>query len=255
MKAVLLKKHGKSNVLKISELPEPVPADNEVMVKIETIGLNYAEIVSRKGLYGWAPKLPYIPGMESCGEIVAIGKKVSHRKPGEKVIVGSQFGTYAEYICVPEYQALKALKNFSSEENAAFAVNFITAYISLFYLAKVKKGEKVLIHSAAGGVGSAATKLALALGCEVFGTAGSVEKIKLLKKMGVQHAIDYTNEDFEKKINLITDGRGVDVVLELVGGAVFKKSMRLLLPFGRIITAGFTSLNLKKWNPYSWLRT
>jgi NADPH2:quinone reductase len=255
MKAVVLKKIGSKDVLKISEVPDPEPKENEVKIKIETIGLNYAEVLSRKGLYGWAPKRPYILGMEAYGTISAIGSKVKGRKVGDKVIVGAQCGTYAEYICVPDYHALPGFKNFTPEENAAFAVNFLTAYIALFKLAKVQKGDRVLIQSGAGGVGSAAIKLAKAAGCEVFTTAGSDEKIKLVKKFGAKYAFNYNTQDFEKEINEITKGAGVDAVLELVGGEVFKKSLRLLSPFGRLVTAGFTSLALKKWNPVSWIKT
>ena len=253
MKAFLLSRHGKPSVLKLSECPLPEPGAMEVRVRIERIGINYAEVLSRKGLYRWAPKLPYVPGMEAYGEIDAVGEGAGHRGLGEKVIVGAQVGCYAEWITVPEAQALPAIPSYSPEENAAFAVNYMTAWISLMKMARVRSADTLLINAAAGGVGTAALQLARALGCTVYGTAGSDEKVSRLRDLGIDGAVNYEKEDFEKKIRSLTEGRGVDVVLELVGGGVYRKSLRLLAPFGRIVVSGFASLDLNRWNPISWI--
>ncbi len=239
-------------MLQVSDLAEPLAGPGEVRVRIETIGLNYAEILSRKGLYRWAPKLPYVPGMEAYGVIDAVGEGVDQRRVGEKVLVGAQFGCYAEAVVVPEVQALPAVDFFSSEENAAFLVNYMTAWVALFEMARLRRSDAVLVHAAAGGVGSAAVQLAKRFGCSVFGTAGSDAKIELLEKLGVDRAVNYRRQDFETALREETDGRGVDVVLELVGGEVYRKSLNLLAPFGRIVVAGFASLALNRWNPLSW---
>ena len=253
MKAFVLEKHGKASVLKISHLQDPIPKGNEVCVKICSIGLNYAEVLSRKGLYGWAPKLPYIPGMEAYGEIEALGANVTKHAIGEKVIVGAQHGCYSEKVIAHEDHIMPAIENFSPEENAAFAVNYMTAWVALFKMARLEKDDSVLIHAAAGGVGTAAVQLAKKHGCKVYGTASSKEKLELLHKLEIDQAFDYNN--FEREINKLTKGKGVHVIIEMVGGEIYKKSLHLLQPFGRIVVVGFASLNLQRSNPISWVKT
>ena len=158
-------------------------------------------------------------------------------------------------IIVKERQALPVIDLFTPEENAAYAVNYMTAWVSLFEMARLRSTDSVLIQAAAGGVGTAAVQLAKHFGCTVFGTAGSDEKIKLLSDLNIDGAINYQTQDFENEIKKMTNGKGVDVILEVVGGEVYKKSLRLLSPLGRIIVVGFASMNMQKWNPLSWLRT
>lgn len=255
MKAYVLKKVGSTDVLKISDIDSPHVGKGEVRVKTQTIGLNYAEIQSRKGLYGWAPKRPYIPGMEAFGKILEIGEDVADLKPGMDAIVVSQYGSYAEEIVVPSSQVLPACIDFTAAENAAFAVQFMTAWVALFEICRMTATDRVLIQAAAGGVGTAAVQLAKALGCEVFGTASQESKLELLRKLEVDHPINYKRTDFAEFIREQTGGEGVEVVLEVVGGDVFYKSLDLLNPFGRIAVIGFASLNLNKWNPFSWWKT
>ncbi len=252
MKAYRLRKTGKPRVLKMEEVPEPNPRVKEIKVKIETIGINYAEILSRRGQYAWAPKKPYILGMECYGEVVELGEKTSRHKIGDKVIVGQQCGSYATYTCVKEHLCFPAISEFSPEENAAYLVNFMTAWIALKKLCKVVKGERILIQAAAGGVGTAAVQIGKAMGCEVFGTASKEHKLELIKKLGGK-PINYSTEDFYEKI--MNDGGKVVCVLETVGGDVFKKSMKLLDSFGRLVVIGFASMNFKLWNPFSWIKT
>ncbi len=253
MKAYLLTKAGKPEVLKIHDVPEPVPEANEVKIKIETIGLNYAEILSRRGQYSWAPKKPYIPGMEAFGEVVAVGDDVKEVAVGAKVILGKQYGAYAEYTCVPEHLTFPAVSGLSAEEHGALLVNFMTAWVALVKQARVSPGEVVLIQAAAGGVGTAAVQLAKALGCEVWGTASKPDKLKLIKELGADHAINYASDDFFEIIK--KERGGVDTVLEVVGGDVFRKSVKLLNPFGRLVVIGFASIPFKKWNPITWWKT
>lgn len=254
MKAYPLHKYGKPQVLKLEDVPEQNPGKGEVRVKLKYIGLNYAEILSRKGLYGWAPDKPYIPGMEGFGEVDALGEAVDGLKLGQQVIVGAQFGNYAEKVVIPAEQALTPFGHLTEEENTAIAVNGLTAWAALFELARLKLDDIVLVQAAAGGVGSMAVKMAKAHGNTVFGTAGSDDKIDMLNGLGIDLAINYRSDDFEQVIRRGTQ-KGVDVVLEMVGGDVFKKSVNLLNPFGRIMVMGFASLDLKKWNPLSWWKT
>lgn len=253
MKAYLLTRAGKPEVLKIHEVEEPQPKEGEVKVQIETIGLNYAEVLSRRGQYGWAPKKPYIPGMEAYGEVVEVGGGVTSTVVGAKVIIGNQYGAYSEYICVPEHLVFNANEEISPEENAALVVNFMTAWVALVKQARISAGESVLIQAAAGGVGTAAVQLAKALGCKVYGTASRPEKLELIKKLGADVAINYTTDDFYEIIK--EQEGGIDCVLEVVGGEVFRKSVSLLKPFGRLVVIGFASISLKKWNPFTWWKT
>jgi NADPH:quinone reductase-like Zn-dependent oxidoreductase len=255
MRAVVLTRHGPASSLRVSTVRDPAPGSGEVRVRVRAIGVNWAEILSRKGLYTWAPPLPYVLGMEAYGEIDAVGPGVAGRHVGEPVIVGAQTGTYAEMLCVDEGQARPALAGFSPDENAAFAVNYMTAWVALFEMARLRPSDRVLVQAAAGGVGTAAVQLAKRFGCTVYGTAGSDEKTAALSLLGIDRAVNYLTHDFETDLRSASGGRGVDVVLELVGGEVYRKSLRLLAPFGRVVVAGFASMNLQRWNPLSLWRT
>ncbi len=255
MRAYVLKKSGDASVLKISNLKSSTPYPNEVLVKIETIGLNYAEIQSRKGLYGWAVKRPYVLGMEACGTIIKTGSRVNNLQVGQQVIVVSQYGCYAEEVVLPATQVLPVQPGFTSAENAAYAVQFMTAWVALIEICRIRATDRVLIQAAAGGVGTAAVQIAKAMGCQVFGTASNPAKLDLLKSLRIDHAINYSDTDFVEYIHDRTNGEGVDAVLEVVGGDVFRKSLALLNPFGRMAVVGFASLNLKKINPLSWWKT
>jgi NADPH2:quinone reductase len=252
MKAYQLRKTGKPRILKMEEIPEPTPQEKQIKVKVETIGINYAEILSRKGQYSWAPKKPYVMGMECYGEVVELGKDTSKFKVGDKVIIGQQYGSYAEFVCASEHLCFPAFEHFTPEENAAYIVNFMTAWVGLKKMCRVEAGERVLIQAAAGGVGTAAVQIAKALKCKVYGTASKDYKMELIKSLG-GHPINYRSNDFYQEI--INDGGKVDCVLETVGGNVFKKSMKLLNAFGRLVVIGFASMNLKIWNPLTWIKT
>ncbi|HEX9649877.1 MAG TPA: zinc-binding dehydrogenase [Cyclobacteriaceae bacterium] len=253
MKAYLLTRHGKPEVLKIHEVPEPQILPDKVKIRVMFIGINYAEILSRRGLYRWAPKRPYIPGLEGMGEVIEVGSKVEHVKPGQKVIFGSQFGSYAEVICADMHLVFPVFSQFALEENGAFLVNFLTAWVALVKLGKIKSADKVLIQAAGGGVGTAAVQIAKGFGCDIFGTIGSDHKIELIRNLGVAHPINYNKVDFYQFIKEKVEG--VDLVLEVVGGDVFKKSLDLLNPFGRLVVIGYAGIPFKKFNPYTWWLT
>lgn len=233
MRGVLLTRHGGREVLRISDVPKPEPRAGEVRVKIETIGINFAEVLSRRGLYGWAPRLPYILGMEAFGHIDGTG---------EPVIVGTQSGTYAEYLCVPASRALAPPRGFTPAQNAAFAVNYLTAWIGLFEMARLRASDTLLVTSAAGGVGSAAVQLAAAFGARVIGAAGR-GKQDAVRHLGAAEALDYSDPSWHVALG------PVDVVLEMTGGAVYRAALRHLAPMGRMVLAGASNAFPRTRNP------
>lgn len=255
MKAIVLDRHGGPEVLRVREVPDPVPGPGEVRVRVEAVGVNYAEVLSRRGLYGWAPPMPYTPGMEATGTIDALGAGVEGRAVGERVIVGAQQGAYAERIVVPERQALPAIGGFSTEENAAIAVNYLTAWVSLMEMARLRPTDRVLVTAAAGGVGTAAVQIATRFGCATVGMAGSDAKLDAIRALGARAAVNYRRPDFEERLRTAAGPDRFDVVLEVVGGDVFRSVWPVVAPFGRVVVAGFASLALQRWNPLSWLRT
>jgi NADPH2:quinone reductase len=238
MRAMILDRHGGPEVLRVREVPEPVPGAGEVRVRVEAIGINYAEILSRKGLYGWAPAMPYTPGMEAAGTIDALGAGVEGRAIGERVIVGAQHGAYAEKVVVPERQALPAIAGFSVEENAAIAVNYLTAWVGLMEMARLRPTDRVLVTAAAGGVGTAAVQVAARFGCATVGLAGSDAKLDAIRALGAEAAVSYRSAGFEARLREAAGAEGFDVVLEVVGGEVFRAVWPVLAPFGRVVVAG-----------------
>jgi NADPH2:quinone reductase len=255
MRAIVLDRHGGPEVLRVREIPDPVPGPGEVRVRVEAVGVNYAEVLSRKGLYGWAPPLPYTLGMEAAGTIDALGAGVEGRAVGERVIVGAQHGAYAERVVVPERQALAAVPGFSTDENAAVGVNYLTAWVALMEMARLRPTDRVLVTAAAGGVGTAAVQIAARFGCATTGMAGSDAKLDGTRALGAASAVNYRSPGFEGRLREAAGRDGFDVVLEVVGGEVFRAVWPVLAPFGRVVVAGFASLALQKWNPLSWLRT
>ncbi|HEV2734520.1 MAG TPA: zinc-binding dehydrogenase [Longimicrobiaceae bacterium] len=255
MRAIVLERYGGPEVLRVREVPDPVPGSGEVRVRVEAIGVNFAEVLSRKGLYGWAPALPYTPGMEATGTIDLLGPGVQGRAIGERVIVGAQHGAYAERVVVPERQALPAIPGFSTEENAAVAVNYLTAWVALMEMARLRPGDRVLVTAAAGGVGTAAVQIATRFGCATVGLAGSDAKLEVIRSLGAGAAVNYRRAGFEERLRAAAGPGRFDVVLEVVGGEVFRSVWPVLAPFGRVVVAGFASLALQRWNPLSWLRT
>jgi NADPH2:quinone reductase len=217
-------------------------------VRVEAIGIN-----SRKGLYGWAPTRPYVPGMEAAGIIEALGPGVSGREVGQRVICGMQHGAYTERLVVDVGTALPALPGYSIEENAAFAVNFVTAWVGLVEMARLRATDRVAITAAAGGVGTAAVQIAVAHGCRVTGLAGSDAKLERVRTLGATTTVSYRRADFRERLSEAAPS-GLDVVLESVGGDVYRVCLRRLAPFGRLVVVGYAGLDYALWNPFSWWR-
>ncbi|HVR38433.1 MAG TPA: zinc-binding dehydrogenase [Thermoanaerobaculia bacterium] len=246
MRAVVLTRYGAADVLRITEVATPAPRANEVCVKVRVVGINFAEVLSRRGLYGWAPKLPYILGMEAFGEIDAVGESVATHKPGDRVIVGTQFGTYAEFICVPAERALPAPPDFTPEQCAAFAVSYLTAWIGLMEMARLRTSDTLLVTSAAGGVGTAAVQIGSRFGARVIGAAGK-GKQDAVRALGADLALDYSDVRWEAQLG------DVNVVLEMSGSEIYRAAVRHLAPMGRIVIAGASNAFPRTRNPFARL--
>ncbi|MCA9772695.1 MAG: zinc-binding dehydrogenase [Myxococcales bacterium] len=240
MRQIWIPKFGGPEVLEVREAPDPTPGAGEVRIRVEFTGINFADIMARVGLYQDLPKIPTVAGYEVSGVIDAVGPGVDTREPGDRVVAFTRFGGHSEVVVVPKQQVFDIPDNMTAEAAAAMPVNYATAWLMLVRLGNVQPGDKVLVHAVAGGVGQAAVQICNWRGAEVIGTA-SASKHPRLKEMGVAHVIDYTREDFEERVRDITSGRGVDLVIDAVGGDSFKKSYRSLAPMGRLFMFGASS--------------
>src|SRR2546423_2416435 len=237
MRAVVITRHGAREVLQLEERRDPPVGPGEVRIAVKAAGINFADTLARLGLYPDAPKVPCVVGYEAAGEIESVGERVDSHKVGDRVVAGTRFNGQAELVTVPAEQAFPLPKKLSFEEGAAFPVNYATSYAALVIMGGLKPGERVLIHAAAGGVGISATQIARGIGAEIFGTA-SASKHDAIRAQGVDHAIDYRSSDFAQEVRRITGGEGVDVIVDALGPASFRKDYRLLRDGGRLIMYG-----------------
>jgi NADPH:quinone reductase-like Zn-dependent oxidoreductase len=242
MKAIWVTRPGGPEVLEVRETPDPAPGPGQVRLRVRAAGLNFAEIMGRLGLYPDAPRTPCVLGYEAAGVVDAVGSGVTSLAPGARVVAFSRFGAHADTLCLPAAQAVVMPDAMSFEEGAALPVNYITAYHMLFRVAALRPKEKVLVHMAAGGVGIATLQLCRTVpGVETFGTS-SVSKHDALRAEGCHHPIDYRSLDYEDEVRVLTGGKGVDVVLDPLGGNDWRKGYRLLRPAGRLVMYGFANL-------------
>jgi len=242
MRAIWITKHGGPDVLEVREQPDPVPGQGEVRVRIRACGLNFAEIMARQGLYPDAPKPPCVVGYEAAGVVDALGAGVAEPREGTRVIALTRFGAHAEAVCVPVTQVLTMPEAMSFEEGAALPVVYVTAHHVLFRCASLRPGARVLVHMAGGGVGLAALQLCRTVpGVIVFGTA-SAAKHAFLREQGFDHCIDYRTADYVAEVRRLTNGQGVDLVLDPLGGEDWKKGYELLRPAGMLVAYGFANM-------------
>lgn len=241
MRAVVLTGHGGPEVLQVQERPDPPVGPGEVRIAVKAAGINFADTMARVGLYPEAPKPPCVLGYEVAGEVESVGTGVDAVKLGDRVMAGTRFGGQASMVSVPEGQVIPLDDSFSYEQGAAFPVNYSTAYVALVIMGGLREGERALIHAAAGGVGISATQIARSRGAEIFGTA-SASKHEAISAQGVDHPIDYRTTDFEQEVRRITDGEGVDLIMDATGPTNFRKDYRLLREGGRLIMYGASEL-------------
>lgn len=244
MRAVWIMKHGSPVVLRVRESPDPVPGPGEVRIRVRAAGLNFAEIMARQGLYPDAPKPPCVVGYEGAGVVDAVGDGVAHVEVGQRVAYLCRFGGHADTVCVPADQAFALPDDMSFEQGAALPVNYLTAYHMLFVVRRLRSGERVLVHMAAGGVGTAVLQLCRTVpGVVTFGTA-SAGKHDYVREHGCDHPIDYRSEDYVERVRALTDGAGVDLVLDALGGADWRRGYGLLRPAGMLIAFGLANANV-----------
>jgi synaptic vesicle membrane protein VAT-1 len=241
MRQVVITRHGTPDVLQVRLAPDPVPSASQVRIRVRASGVNFADVLARLGFYPGAPALPAVVGYEVAGVIDVAGEGVNGFAPGDRVTALVHFGGYADVIVCPANQVFRTPAALSDAEAAAVPVNYLTAALALNRMAQVAEGETVLIHNAGGGVGIAAVQLAKLRGATIIGTASS-RKHDTLRGFGVDHLIDYRTVDVEREVTRITSGRGVDVVLDPLGGRSFGASYRMLAPLGRLVMFGMSDV-------------
>jgi NADPH:quinone reductase-like Zn-dependent oxidoreductase len=242
MRAVWITRPGGPEALEVRETADPEPGPGQVRIRVRAAGLNFADVMAAQGLYPDAPKPPCVVGYEVAGVVDALGEGTEGLAAGQRVLALTHFGGHADVVCAPAVQVLPIPDTMSFEAAAAIPVNYLTAYHMLFRVAGVRPGERVLVHMAAGGVGMAVLQLCRTVDdLEVFGTA-SAGKHDVLRAEGCTHPIDYHATDYAAEIRRLTGGEGVDIVLDPLGGNDWRKGLKLLRPFGRLVAYGFANL-------------
>ncbi|MEH7302901.1 quinone oxidoreductase family protein [Neobacillus drentensis] len=252
MKAVQLKEYGGPEVLNLVDIERPVPKGHEVLIEIKAIGVNYADTARREGQYVVKTPLPFIPGAEIAGIVAEVGENVTKVKPGTRIVTLIESGGYAEFALADERALIPIPEQLDFHTAVALPLQGLSAYHILKTMGRLEKGESVLVHAAAGGVGTIAVQLAKLFGAgKIIATASSDEKLALAREMGADVLINYTEPDWEKQVIEATDGKGVNVALEMVGGEVFNKTVRCLATFGRLVIFGAASGEQSRFYPSS----
>lgn len=240
MKAVVVTRSGGPEVLEVRDVPEPQPQPGEVLVRVEAVGINFADTMTTRGSYRGMPPPPFVSGREFAGVV---------ESSGDRVMGYVQWGAAAEKIAIKSDQLWPQPKGWTSVQSAAFPVAFLTAYLAYWKAGLTPDAmepihwqdnhtRRVLIHAAAGGVGTAAVEIGKVLGIETYGTSSTEEKLERVKKLGLNYGINYRETDYEQRIQELTNGEGVDAVFEMLGGEHTAKSLRCCRPFGRVIIYG-----------------
>lgn len=240
MKAIVITKPGDPDVLQLQDRPRPNPQAREVLVQVFAAGINRPDVAQRKGNYPPPPGAPPdIPGLEIAGIIIALGKDCSRWKPGDKVCALITGGGYAEYCAVPQGQCLPVPQGLSFAEAASLPETFFTVWSNVFDRGKLMPGETLLVHGGSSGIGVAAIQLAKAWGSPVYVTAGTETKCSFCETLGAEKAINYRVEQFKDVIRKRTADRGVDVILDMIGGAYTPDNLDILAEEGRLVLINF----------------
>lgn len=240
MRQIVTTTNGGIDVLKIEEKPDLKPSPGEVLIRVQAAGLNFADILARQGLYPDAPKKPCVMGYEVSGIVESLGDGVDQALHGKAVVALTRFGGQSELVVVNSNQIFEKPDSLSFEQAAAIPVNYLTAYALLAVMGSLQPGEAVLIHNAGGGVGLAALDIAKRLSAITYGTA-SPGKHEFLRQRGLDHPIDYRNEDWLEVLKKLTDDRGVELVIDPIGGGHWKKSYQALRSTGRLGMFGISA--------------
>lgn len=248
-----LTKYGKAETaFRLENLSIPFPAEDEVLIEVEAFGLNYADVMARNNLYKEAPPLPAVLGYEVVGRVQQTGNNVSSEWMGKRVVAFTRFGGYARHA-VTKLSAIAPIEEMKAEEALALSTQFVTAYYMAEYLSPVQPGDKVLIHAAAGGVGTALIQLCKSKGGFVYAKIGSAKKAELVKTLGADVVIDYSKSDYMDQIREHLDDKKLDISFNPVAGSTFKKDMQLLGSGGKLVVFGGSERSGKKWGIFSTL--
>src|SRR6266581_7399445 len=241
MKAMRINETGGPEVMHLEEIETPVPGEGEVLIKVAAAGVNYADLAQRQGAYLTRTRTPITLGAEVAGTIASLGPGVSTPAEGSSVVAFVN-GGYAEYAIAQASMVIPIPPGLDFEHAAAFPVQGLTAYQLLRESARVQPGESVLVHAAAGGVGTLAIQLAKLMEAgTIIGTASNADKLDLIRRLGADVTINYTEQDWVEQVKNATGGKGVDIILEMVGGQIAEQSPQCLAPFGRMVVYGAAS--------------
>ncbi|MEI5906925.1 NADPH:quinone oxidoreductase family protein [Bacillus spongiae] len=255
MKAIQFEKYGDPKVLNVVDIDVPKAGSYEVVIKVEAVGVNYADTARREGQYVVPTALPFIPGSEIAGEVVEVGEDVKHLSPGTKVVTLIESGGYAEFAVADARGVIPIPATLDVKKAVALPLQGLSAYHVLKTMGRIEKGETVLIHAAAGGVGTIAVQLAKIFGAgKIIATASTTEKLTLAKELGADVLINYTEHGWEEEVLKATDGKGVDIALEMAGGDVFHKTLKCLAIFGRLVIYGVASGEQSRFFPSSLMK-
>jgi NADPH2:quinone reductase len=242
MKAVTCKEHGLPDKLElVSDWPEPALSEHDVLIEVKAAGLNFPDVLMIQGKYQMQPEMPFIPGGECAGVVTEIGAKVTRFKVGDKVLSAGGSGAFCQKIAVHELGAFPMPEGLSFEQAAGVSITYFTSYYALKQRANLQPGETLLVLGAAGGVGTSAIELGKHMGAKVIAAASTDEKLALCKKLGADELINYSESNLKDAIKELTDGKGVDVVYDPVGGDFSEQAIRGMAWNGRFLVIGFAS--------------
>ena len=241
MRALVCHAYGPIDGLKIEDVPQPVPKAGEVLVRVRAAGVSFAAMLGVQGKHQNKPALPYVPGNELAGHVVALGEGVTDVAVGDRVATGVSQGGFAEYATATAANLVQIPEIMPYAEATNFPTLYPTAYGALKWKADLQPGEVLLVHGAGGGSGLTAIEVGKAMGAVVIASAGGAEKLEAARKAGADHLIDYRAEDLRTTVLDLTGGRGADVIYDPVGGSAFDASLRCIAPEGRLIPMGFAS--------------
>ncbi len=239
MRAIAISEPGGPEVLGLTELPEPVPGPGEVLINVHAAGINRADIVQRQGFYPPPPGAPATPGLEVSGTVAVLGDGVDSWKPGERVCALLAGGGYAERAVAAAAECLPIPDELSFEEAAGLPEVVLTVWSNVMQRAAIRPGESFLVHGGSSGIGTAAIQMLSAYGCPVFATAGSAAKTEVCEALGATRCINYREQDFVAELLAATDGQGVDVILDMVGGDYVDRNIQLAAVNGRIVNIAY----------------
>jgi NADPH2:quinone reductase len=241
MRALVCHAYGPIDSLRVEDIPQPVPKAGEVLVKVRAAGVSFAAMLGVQGKHQNKPPMPYVPGNELAGHVVALGDGVTNVSVGDRIATGVSQGAFAEYATAAAANLVQIPEIMPYAEATNFPTLYPTAYGALKWKANLQPGEVLLVHGAGGGSGLTAIEVGKAMGAIVIASAGGADKLKAAQEAGADHLIDYRAEDLRTKVLEITGGRGADVIYDPVGGSAFDASLRCVAPEGRIIPMGFAS--------------